>query len=251
MLRWLSAISGRPMALAGSVMLHAAAIVAGGHAVSGIAEEAPAPAPVVPVSVDLEAPAPVPVPPERQETAPVRAASVSRAAMHHHSYPVPPDHDDHPHDPSVVHMPLAAPPMEAEKSADPPVFVLRAPVVSQVAAPSRESITEGSIGSGAGRSAGEATFSEGEVDAPAGRLTSPKIDYPPAAATAGIEADVPVEIVIDTQGVVVSARALEKSGYGLDEEAVRAARASRFSPARRGGRPVRVRMRWNILFRLP
>jgi len=43
---------------------------------------------------------------------------------------------------------------------------------------------------------------------------------------------------------------LRPAGYGLDEEAVRAMRAYRFSPARRDGLPVRVRMPWTVQFRL-
>ena len=51
-----------------------------------------------------------------------------------------------------------------------------------------------------------------------------------------------------TPGVL--ARALTHVGYGLDEAALRAIRAYRFSPARRAGRPVPVRMRWSVQFRL-
>ena len=44
--------------------------------------------------------------------------------------------------------------------------------------------------------------------------------------------------------------ALRRAGYGLDEAALQAIRAYRFSPALRAGHPVRVRMRWTIQFRL-
>ena len=62
--------------------------------------------------------------------------------------------------------------------------------------------------------------------------------------------DVPVDIVVDASGRVVSARAVIRTGYGLDDSAVRAIRDYRFSPALRAGLPVAVRMRWTVQFRL-
>ena len=91
---------------------------------------------------------------------------------------------------------------------------------------------------------------EGEVGVPARLLSTPPLVYPPAARRAEIEIDVPIEIVVDTDGRVSSARALSRAGYGLDEAALRAIRAYRFSPALRAGRPSRVRMRWTVQFRL-
>ena len=48
----------------------------------------------------------------------------------------------------------------------------------------------------------------------------------------------------------MSARAVVRAGYGLDDAAVRAIRDYRFSPAIRAGSPVAVRMRWTVQFRL-
>jgi outer membrane biosynthesis protein TonB len=48
----------------------------------------------------------------------------------------------------------------------------------------------------------------------------------------------------------VSARALTRAGYGLDAAALQGIRGYRFSPAMRAGRPVAVRMRWIVQFRL-
>ena len=70
------------------------------------------------------------------------------------------------------------------------------------------------------------------------------------ARQAEIESDFPVEIVVDSDGSVAAARAVNRVGYGLDEAALRAIREYRFSPALRAGRPVRVRMRWTVQFRL-
>jgi protein TonB len=74
--------------------------------------------------------------------------------------------------------------------------------------------------------------------------------YPKLAREKGVEADVRLEVVISSAGVVESARALSHSGYGLEQAALEGVRSYRFSPAIQGGRPVRVRMRWTVEFRL-
>jgi TonB family protein len=74
--------------------------------------------------------------------------------------------------------------------------------------------------------------------------------YTAAAEAAGIEAELPFEIVVDCSGSVQSARPLARVGYGLDEAAALAIRNYRFSPAQQAHRPVRVRMRWVMRFRL-
>jgi protein TonB len=81
-------------------------------------------------------------------------------------------------------------------------------------------------------------------------LASAPLAYPPQARSAQVEAGVPLELVVDRRGVVTQARALVASGYGLDDAALRAVRTYRFSPALRDGRPVSVRMRWTVIFRL-
>jgi protein TonB len=74
--------------------------------------------------------------------------------------------------------------------------------------------------------------------------------YPQLAREKGVEADVPLEIVISPSGAVESARALSHPGYGLEQAALQGVRSYRFSPAIQGDRPVRVRMRWTVEFRL-
>ena len=107
-----------------------------------------------------------------------------------------------------------------------------------------------------GSSAGDAREGDGEVvqengvSVPARLLASQPVIYPAAARQAEIEADLPLEIVVDWAGLVSSARGLSRAGYGLDESALLAIRSYRFSPALRDGRPVRVRMRWTVQFRL-
>ncbi len=91
---------------------------------------------------------------------------------------------------------------------------------------------------------------EREVDVPARLLAAAPLAYLPAARQAEIETDFPLEIVVDGGGRVVSAHAVSHAGYGLDEAALQGIRGYRFSPAMRAGRPVAVRMRWVVQFRL-
>lgn len=106
-----------------------------------------------------------------------------------------------------------------------------------------------SAGDAGSASAGD-VLPEGKVTVRAQLLSSSPLLYPLAARRAEVEADLPLEIVVDLDGRVLAARVLRPAGYGLDEQAVRAVRAYRFSPARRDGRPVRVRMPWTVQFRL-
>jgi TonB family protein len=74
--------------------------------------------------------------------------------------------------------------------------------------------------------------------------------YPTLARQEGIEADVPMELVVSARGAVESARVLGHVGFGLDEAALGAIRGYAFTPAIKDGRPTRVRMRWTMQFRL-
>jgi TonB family protein len=96
----------------------------------------------------------------------------------------------------------------------------------------------------------EEVASEDGVDARPVLLSGNAPPYPPAAANAGVEVNVPVTIVIGVNGEVLDARTQRHVGYGLDEAALRAVRSYRFSRGLRGGRPVRVRMTWTVMFRL-
>jgi TonB family protein len=66
---------------------------------------------------------------------------------------------------------------------------------------------------------------------------------------------VPLEIVVDTSGSVVEARVARSGAAGpgadlFEQAALAAIRSFRFAPAEVAGRPVRVRMRWPVQFRL-
>jgi TonB family protein len=119
---------------------------------------------------------------------------------------------------------------------------------------------EGSGGGEAQAKAGDATrstesgddapMSASAVDTPA-RLVHGEIpSYPLQAREDGLQADVPLELVVSREGTVESAQVLRRAGYGLDDAAVVAARRFRFTPALKQGHAVRVRVAWTVEFRL-
>jgi periplasmic protein TonB len=93
--------------------------------------------------------------------------------------------------------------------------------------------------------------SEADVTERAAKIAGPAPRYPSEAIARGVElgSPLPFEIVVDESGHVVSTRALRHAGYGFDEAAIAALRAYRFTPAKRNGRSVAVRMTWTIDFR--
>jgi protein TonB len=240
---------GRPAAFVTSVALHAGAIAAGGHAAGSQGEARSIALDAAQVTVDIEvAPAPV-VPAPEAPSDPTAARTIKTGAPHHHSYPVAPSHDAVPHDPSMVHLPLTpAAPSAVEAQADAPVrFVLSVGsnvatgmhVAADVGAPVTAPVGEPS-----------ATYEESQVSVPARLLASTPAEYPAEARAAGLEADVTLELVIDAKGRVVQAKSTSEAGKGIDRAAIDAVRGYRFSPALRAGRPVAVRMRWKVQFRL-
>lgn len=204
---------------------------------------------------------------EPLDTQPPRpAVRSSRLQRHHHPYPVPADHDAIPHDARLKHERGAVAPIPPERSGvasagDPapagsrpqgtPRFTLSVVVrprglVSAIGADDRAhggDVDDDGDGPGG-------VIAESGVTTRARLQSSVPPTYPPAARQGDIEADVPLEIVVDTAGRVRSSRALGQSGYGLDEAAIAAIARYRFFPAQRDGHPVRVRMRWVVQFRL-
>lgn len=189
-----------------------------------------------------------------------KMATVAPHAHHHHDYPVPPDHDASQHDPALRHtlpvksnakiLPAAPAPaaaMVAAPAPAPPHFVITV-----------GASTRAVIGSGVenGTNAEVATsepaqpVAEASVDVPAQLIAGDSPSYTHEAEAAGIEAVVPMEIVVDAAGAVIGARALSRVGYGLDEAALRSVRGYRFSPAQRGGKAMPVRKRWMMRFQL-
>lgn len=250
--------SGKSVALLLSASVHAAVALA---AVRGAPHSAPAAslpkAPFVELA-DLElsldeVPAPPIMMPE--------AAPVATPARHHHDYPVPPDHDARAHDPALRHaLPLANAP-SALPAAAPAVVEASAPTATPRFVMTVGATTQAPVGSGVVHGTRETPSSgalalvaepapEASVDTPAKLVVGAVPTYTPEAQTAGIEADLPLEIVVDAAGAVIAARALAHVGYGLDQAALRSVRSYRFAPARRAGKTLPVRMRWVMQFRL-
>jgi protein TonB len=144
-------------------------------------------------------------------------------------------------------LPVAAPAVIASPAAATPRFVIT------VGATMRTLGEAGAIDSGvgaAGSGVAAEPLPEAAVDTAARLLAGSSASYTREAAAAGVEADVPLEIVVNGVGAVTAARVLTHVGYGLDEAALRGVRAYRFAPARRAGRALAVRMRWLMRFQL-
>jgi|CZKU01.1.fsa_nt_gi protein TonB len=117
------------------------------------------------------------------------------------------------------------------------------------ASSAKANVSPAAPGTGSERQ-GDAVYAEEGVDARPRLLNWQAPRYPPSAASAGVEVDVPVDVVIDTEGSVTDVRLPRHFGYGLDEAAAAAARSYHFSRGLRGGQAVRVRMRCTVMFRL-
>jgi TonB family protein len=238
--------------------VHALAFVAAGHSRAAAGKIATETAAVV-APEELSA---LTIEAEAQEPVAKTPASAPRPPSHTHSYPVPPDHDAIPHDPSLVHLPgaLAAPrPVPSPMSLGPAPEVVHAAGAPEPArftmsighaATPDESAAAAQAVEGAEEGSEAAPFSEGQVSSPARFLGAFSPAYPPVARAQEIEADVVVEFVVTRAGTVVGARILKHAGFGFDESVLSAARAARFSPARHDGRPVAVRVRKSVSFRL-
>ena len=99
---------------------------------------------------------------------------------------------------------------------------------------------------------GAVTVDESEVTERARCIYAPPPAYPPTALDEDVAPSkpLPFQLVVDTEGLVVEARPLDHAGHGFDESAMAALRRYRFTPAKRNGEPVRVRMLWSVEFRL-
>ncbi|HVV82756.1 MAG TPA: TonB-dependent receptor [Kofleriaceae bacterium] len=91
--------------------------------------------------------------------------------------------------------------------------------------------------------------------APAPVVTSPPVllqavapEYPPAALAAGKQADVPVRITIDADGVVTHVEVVTPVGDGFDEAAIAAAEQYVFQPAEIDGKPGPITVETTIHF---
>ena len=92
---------------------------------------------------------------------------------------------------------------------------------------------------------------QAKLDAPPRPKRSIKPDYPKGARQRGEQGDVILEIRVNAGGTVDAVKVAVSSGFAeLDEAAVRAARAAKFSPARSGRDPVASTARLKLQFKL-
>lgn len=95
------------------------------------------------------------------------------------------------------------------------------------------------------------------VPAAATELTPPALEtrteatYPEAAKRERLEANVGLELVVGEDGRVVDASVTSPAGHGFDEAALDAVRGFVFTPARRGGAPIRSSVQFTYEFHLP
>jgi periplasmic protein TonB len=227
------------VAFAVSVAVHASvAVVAARHANVALAAsvplaEMPAPdlLPLEPESNPSREPAPAPEAVERSAPeAPARARA-------HALLPAP-----------AVGASEPAPAPSVSDAPEPSVPRFSLLVTTRTA--SASSATAVDAGAAAAGSLSDAPVAESTVAVPAKLRAGVPPAYTAAALAAGVESDVPLEIVIDAAGAVVSARPLEHVGYGLDQAALRSVQSYRFSPAQRRGHAVAVRMHWVMRFQL-
>ncbi|UCH64845.1 MAG: energy transducer TonB [Ignavibacterium sp.] len=75
-----------------------------------------------------------------------------------------------------------------------------------------------------------------------------KVDYTEIAIRTRIEGTVAIEAVIDEEGKVIDATIVRDIGGGLGESALRAVLATKFSPGKQRGKPVKVKVTIPIKF---
>ena len=92
---------------------------------------------------------------------------------------------------------------------------------------------------------------QAKIDAPPKPNKAIKPDYPKGARQRGEQGDVVLEIRVNAAGIVDRVDVVSPSGFSeLDEAAVRAARAARFTPAKSGGSAVASTARLTLTFKL-
>jgi len=83
------------------------------------------------------------------------------------------------------------------------------------------------------------------------RYLMKNLNYPSTARRQQVEGKVYVSFVVSPQGEITQIKVIKGIGFGCDQEAIRVVeRLPDWSPARRGGRPVAVRMVLPIVFKL-
>jgi TonB family protein len=85
---------------------------------------------------------------------------------------------------------------------------------------------------------------------PVNILSKPKPQYTDSARQKRIEGEVLLDVVFGANGQVQVKSVAKGLGYGLDENAIKAAQQIRYTPARRDGQAVDSEARLHIVFQL-
>ena len=92
---------------------------------------------------------------------------------------------------------------------------------------------------------------QARLEAPPKPKRNIRPDYPKGARQRGEQGDVILEIRVNSEGTVDDVKVATSSGFiELDEAAVKAAKAAKFSPARSGREPVASTARLKLQFKL-
>ncbi len=236
-----SVLVGMPSAPRSSPSPPASAALAEEVEVSALGLEAPLPESLAAIPAPMGARA-------SNDVAPARSAPASRSA---HEAPSPTTTPDEPvfSEPVATNLAESQPASPTASESPAPLHFVMTVAPTTSPPPGGTSAAHGSEVP-AGGAQGDAVYGEDGVDARPRLLAWQAPRYPGPAASAGVEVDVPVDVVIDTEGSVIEVRLPKHFGYGLDEAATAAARSYHFSRGLKAGRPVRVRMRCTVMFRL-
>ena len=91
-----------------------------------------------------------------------------------------------------------------------------------------------------------------EMPEPIGGITEiqKKIVYPEIAKRAGVEGKVYVLAFVDESGTVTDAKIIKGIGAGCDEAALDAVKKTKFKPGKQRGKPVKVQVSIQVVFKL-
>jgi TonB family protein len=90
----------------------------------------------------------------------------------------------------------------------------------------------------------------GGAGSPVEIISKPRPDYTEDGRKHSVEGEVTLEVTFTAAGQVLVVRIVRGLGYGLDEQAIRAAQQIRFKPAQLGGQPIDSRAVVHIIFQL-
>lgn len=193
----------------------------------------------------------------RVESASVEPVSATNPTREETSTPEEPDVQPEPEPVTVPKEPLLTRKPPRPKPPEPKSVPKRKPVAPSEERPRAVEATPAQeVSEEPGKPAAAANLStpQGPVDAAFGSGDGPRFlhkampRYPRLARELGKEGTVLLRLTIDERGSLTHVEVLQRAGSGFDEEAVRAARESRFSPARINGKAVACRAQLPVRF---